>query len=167
MKTAALVIIKPEGLYRAIVGEVLNKFSETGLEIVSMRLVEVSRFQAEEHYKNLQGKPFFKGVIDHLMGKYHEGTKVVVIVYYGKDAIKKCRKIAGATNPEEADPQSIRGSLGRITKDGLYENVVHVSSDLEEAKREIRLWLSPDDIYANVLPTKKIKQNGTARRAWK
>ncbi len=166
-KIPALVIIKPEGLYRALVGEVLNKFSETSLEIVSMRLIEVSRFQAEEHYKNLQGQPFFKGVIDHLMGKYHEGSKVVAIVYYGKDAIKKCRKIAGATNPEDADPHSIRGAFGRITKEGIYENVVHVSSDAEEARREIRLWLTPGDIYAKIYPTKTIKENGVIKRVWK
>jgi nucleoside-diphosphate kinase len=167
MKNSALVIIKPEGLYRGIVGDVLNKFEETGLEIIAMRLVEVSRPQAEEHYKQLQGQPFFQGVIKHLMGKYHDGAKAVVLVYHGKDAIKKCRKMAGATNPQEADPNSIRGSLGRVTKEGLYENVVHVSSDIEEAKREIRLWLSPEDIYANILPTKKVKQNGVVKRVWK
>jgi len=167
MNKAALVIIKPEGLYRGIVGEVLNRFAETGLEIVALRLVEVSKAQAEEHYKNLQGKPFFKGVIDHMMGKYHEEAKVVAIVYYGKDAIKKCRKIAGATNPEEADPHSIRGSLGRVTRDGLYENVVHVSSDADEAKREIRLWLKPEEVYKRLYPTKTVKANGVAKKEWK
>jgi nucleoside-diphosphate kinase len=167
MKTAALVIIKPEGLYRALVGEVLNKFAEADLEIVAMRLVEVSRDKAAEHYKNLKGKPFFNSVIDHLTGKFHDGARALVLVYYGKDAIKKCRKIAGATNPEEADPQSIRGSFGRVTQDGLYENVVHVSSDTEEAKREIKLWLNPDDVYANIIPTKKTNHNGMAQRVWK
>jgi nucleoside-diphosphate kinase len=166
-KVPALVIIKPEGLYRALVGEVLNKFSETDLDMVAMRLVEVTRPQAEEHYKNIQNQPFFKGVINHLMGKYHEGAKVVVIVYYGKDAIRKCRKMAGATNPEEADPQSIRGAFGRVTKDGIYENVVHVSSDAEEAKREIRLWLSPEDIYAKLYPSKTVKENGVTKKVWK
>jgi nucleoside-diphosphate kinase len=167
MKNAALVIIKPEGLYRSIVGDVLNKFAETDLEIVALRLIEVSRKQAEEHYKQLQAQPFFKGVINHLMGKYHDGARVLVLVYYGQDAVKKCRRIAGATNPQEADPQSIRGSLGRVTKEGIYENVVHVSSDVEEAKREIRLWLEPDDIYAKILPTKKLKENGIMKRVWK
>ena len=166
MKTAALVIIKPEGLYRALVGEVLNKFAETDLEIVAMRLVEVSREQAAEHYKQLKGQPFFSGVINHLMGKYHEGARVLVLVYYGKDAIKKCRKMAGATNPEDADPQSIRGAFGRVTKDGLYENVVHVSSDAQEAKREIILWLTPDEVYAKVYPTKKVKESGVIKRVW-
>ena len=79
MKTAALVIIKPEGLYRSIVGEVLNKFAETGLELIALRLVEVSREQAKEHYKQLQGKPFFNGVVNHMMGKYHEGARALVL----------------------------------------------------------------------------------------
>ena len=167
MKTPALVIVKPEGLYRSIVGEILNKFAETDLEIVAMRLIEVSRLQAEEHYKQLKEQPFFQGVIKHLMGKYHDGARALIIVYYGQDAIRKCRKIAGATNPEEADPRSIRGSLGRITSDGIYENVVHVSSDAEEAKREIRLWLSPDEVYANIYPTRTIKKSTIRKREWK
>jgi len=167
MKNFALVIIKPEGLYRSIVGDVLNKFSETGLEIVAMRLIEASRPQVTEHYKQLQHQPFFEGVINHLMGKYHEGARAVVIVYYGNDAIRKCRKMAGATNPEEADPTSIRGSLGRVTTNGVFENVVHVSSDSEEAKRELRLWLSPDDVYVTLMPTKRVKMNGIVKRVWK
>ena len=167
MKTPALVIIKPEGLYRALVGHVLNQFVKTDLDIVAMRLIQVSRALAEEHYKHLKGQPFFEGVINHLMGAYHEDSRVLVIVYYGEDAIKKCRNIAGATNPEEAKPDSIRGSFGRITSKGIYENVVHVSSDNNEAKREIRLWLAPDDIYVNLYPTKTIKQNNIAKRVWK
>ncbi len=167
MKTPALVIIKPEGLYRGLIGHVLNKFIKTDLEIVAMRLVHVSRPLAEEHYKQLKGRPFYNGVIDHLMGIYHERSRALVIVYYGEDAIKKCRKIAGATNPEEADPKSIRGSFGRITSKGIYENVVHVSSDANEAKREIRLWLEPDDVYVNLYPTKIIKQHNIPKRVWK
>ena len=167
MKTPALVIIKPEGLYRGLVGHVLNQFMKTGLEIVAMRLVRVLRPLAEEHYKQLKDQSFYNGVIDHLMGIYHERSRVLGIVYYGEDAIKKCRTIAGATNPEEADPKSIRGSFGRITSKGIYENVVHVSSDAREAKREIRLWLEPDDIYVNLYPIKTIKQHNIPKRAWK
>lgn len=167
MKTPALVIIKPEGLYRALVGYVLNKFIKTDLEIVAMHLVKVSRELAEEHYKHLRGQPFYNGVIDHMMGVYHGDSRVLAIVYYGNDAIKKCRKIAGATNPEEAEPTSVRGSFGRITSKGIYENVIHVSSDDSEAKREIRLWLEPEDIYVNLYPTKTIKQHNIAKRVWK
>ncbi len=167
MKAAALVIIKPEGLYRSLVGEIINKFNETGLELIALKLVDVPRTKAEEHYKQLQDKPFFDGVINHLMGKYHDGCRVVAMVYYGNDAIKKCRRVAGATNPEEADPKSIRGSFGRITKKGIFENVVHVSSDMQEAKREIYLWLEPDDITRKIYATKIVTYNNIKKRVWK
>ena len=167
MKTPALIIIKPEGLYRSLVGDIINKFNETGLDLIALRLIDVPRQKAEEHYQQLQDKPFFKGVINHLMGKYHDGCRVVVMVYYGRDAIKKCRKVAGATNPEEADPKSIRGSFGRITKKGIFENVVHVSSDFEEARREITLWLEPDDFSHKPYATKIVRKNNIQKRVWK
>lgn len=167
MKTSALVIIKPEGLYRSLVGDIINKFNETGLEMIALRLVDVTQEKAEDHYKQLKDKPFFNGVINHLMGKYHNGCRVVAMVYYGNDAIKKCRRVAGATNPEEADPKSIRGSFGRITKKGIFENVVHVSSDAEEAKREIILWLNPEDFSRIPYPSKKIKISNIQRQIWK
>lgn len=167
MKTAALVIIKPEGLYRSLVGEIINKFNETGLELVALRLVDVPREKAEEHYRQLKDKPFFPGVINHLMGKYHDGCRVIAMVYYGKDAIKQCRRVAGATNPEEADPKSIRGAFGRITKKGIFENVVHVSSDPQEARREIMLWLDPDDFTRKVFANKMVVLNSNKKRVWK
>jgi nucleoside-diphosphate kinase len=167
MKAPALVIIKPEGLYRSLVGDIINKFNETGLDLIALKLIEVPRHRAEEHYRQLRDKPFFNGVINHLMGKYHSGCRVVAMVYYGHDAIKKCRRVAGATNPEEADPKSIRGSFGRITKKGIFENVVHVSSDLEEAKREILLWLEPDDFSYKPYRTKVVKNNNIQKRVWK
>jgi len=74
---------------------------------------------------------------------------VIAIVYYGPDAVEKVRKVCGATNPEEADPNSIRGSFGRITTKGIFENVIHASANLEDAEREIKLWFRPDEI---VLP---------------
>jgi|CXWL01.1.fsa_nt_gi nucleoside-diphosphate kinase len=167
MKTPALVIIKPEGLYRSLVGDIINKFGETGLDLIALKLVDVPRQRAAEHYKQLNDKPFFNGVINHLMGKYHDGCRVVVMVYYGRDAIRKCRRVAGATNPEEADPKSIRGSFGRITKKGIFENVVHVSSDSEEAKREIFLWLEPKDFAHIPYATKIVKENNIQKRVWK
>lgn len=167
MKIPALVIIKPEGLYRSLVGDIINKFNKTGLELIALRMVDVPRPRAEEHYKQLQDKPFFQGVINHLMGKYHEGCRVVAMVYYGNDAIMKCRRVAGSTNPEEANPNSVRGSFGRITKEGIFENVVHVSSDSKEAKREINLWLEPNDFTHKPYATKVVTYNNVKKRVWK
>jgi len=83
-----------------------------------------------------------------------------------KGRLKKCRTIAGATNPEEAAPDSIRGSYGRITTAGIFENVVHVSSDKEEAEREIKLWFDPDDITTNLYSTKTKTVNACKKKVW-
>ncbi|MCA9405204.1 MAG: nucleoside-diphosphate kinase [Candidatus Omnitrophica bacterium] len=154
MKEAALVIIKPDGISKRLVGHVMNKFAETGVEIAAMKIAKTNKELVEEHYRHIKGRPFFNDVVEYLLGKYHKQKKLLAIIYCGKDAIKKCRKIAGATNPEEADPSSIRGAFGRITTNGIFENVVHVSSDKKEAEREIKLWFKPSDITDTIYPTR-------------
>ena len=163
MKQAALVIIKPDGLNKGIAGNILTKFANAELELIAIRVVRVSKQLAEEHYKHIRGKPFFKQVIEYIIGKYHKEKNVIAMVYYADNAIKKCRTIAGATNPEEAAPKSIRGAFGRITTKGVYENVVHVSSDVKEARREIKLWFSCDQLTKEIYPTKLSIQK---RRVW-
>ena len=150
---AALILIKPDGLKKSLTGNILTRLSETKLEIVAARMVRVSRELAVEHYKHLSDKPFFEELIKYLQGELHDRRKVMALIYWGKDAIAKCRAIAGATNPEEAESTTIRGSYGRITTKGLYENVIHVSSDEEEAVREIKLWFEPDEIIVDLYPT--------------
>ncbi len=71
---------------------------------------------------------------------------MVAMVFEGKSAVKQCRDIAGATNPEEADPRSVRGKFGRVTTKGVFENLVHVSSDNKEALREIKLWFKSSEL---------------------
>ena len=154
MKQPALIIIKPDAISKKIVGNVITKFAQTGLEIVAIRIAKTTREIAEEHYKHLKNKPFFKDTVKYFCGDFHNEKKLLAIIYYGEDAIKKCRKMAGATNPEEAAPGSLRGSYGRITTSGIYENIVHVSSNKTEAEREIKLWFDPEDITANLYPAK-------------
>jgi len=91
---------------------------------------------------------------------------VMALVYWGEDAIKKCRELAGATNPEEADPTSIRGSYGRITTAGVYENVIHVSSNPAEAEREIKLWFGPEEIIVDLYRVKEITGKEKKAKAW-
>ena len=79
----------------------------------------------------------------------------MALVYWGDDAISKVRGIAGSTNPEEANPVSIRGAYGRILTSGLYENVIHASSSDEEAEREIKLWFNPEEIVRDLYPAKE------------
>ena len=158
MTQSTLVLIKPDGLNKSLTGNVLTRLSETKLEIVACRIVQVSKKLAEEHYSMLQDKPFFDDLIKYLMGEYHK-KKVMALVYWGEDAIAKVRKICGATNPEEADPVSIRGAYGRITTKGVYENVIHASTNPEDSEREIKLWFSPDEIIVDLYPTKMAKQS--------
>ncbi len=166
MNEPALVIIKPDGMSKGLVGGVLSKFAETSLRLVAMRTAQASRALAKEHYAHLRDKPFFNQIVSYLAGEYHQLKQLIAIVYYGRNAIRQCRQVAGVTNPEAAGPHTIRGAYGRITTDGLFENVVHVSSTPQEACREIKLWFSPEDIMVPLYPTRNIMVGGHKRKIW-
>lgn len=166
MLEPTLVLIKPDGLKKSLTGNILTRLSETKLEIVAAKITRVSRRLAEEHYKHMVDKPFFEDLIKYIRGEFHQRRKVMAMVYWGKDAIKKVRELAGVTNPEEADPVSIRGSFGRITTKGVYENVIHASRDKKEAEREIKLWFSPDEIIVELYPIKTVLLNNIREKSW-
>lgn len=166
MNQATLILIKPDGLKKSLTGNILTRLSETKLEIVAAKMARVSKELAQEHYRHLKDKPFFEELIKFIQGELHNRRKVMALIYWGEDAIKKCRELAGATNPEEAEPTSIRGSYGRITTSGVYENVIHVSSNEPEAEREIKLWFLPEDIIVDLYPTKEIKEREYKRKIW-
>lgn len=158
---ATLVIIKPDGLQKSLTGNILTKLSEARLIIIGAKVVRPGRELAESHYQHLKDKPFFGDIIDYIQGKHHGHPydRVIAFVYQGEEAIAKVRKIVGATNPEEAEPASIRGSYGRITTKGTYENVIHASSDIKDAQREIQLWFRPDELVTELYPYQKIPTN--------
>ena len=164
MNQSTLVLIKPDGLKKSLTGNILTRLSETKLDIVGARIVKVSRELAEKHYIMLKDKPFFEDLLKYLMGEYHK-KKVMALVYRGEDAIQKVRNICGSTNPEEADPVSIRGAYGRITTKGVYENAIHASANPEEAEREIKLWFTPDEIIEDLYPVKMAAKN-IETRVW-
>ena len=166
MGQAVLILIKPDGLKKSLTGNILTRLSETKLEIVAAKMVRVSKALAQEHYKHLKDKPFFGEIIRYLQGDLHDRKKVMALVYWGNDAITKCRDLAGATNPEEAESTSIRGSYGRITTNGVYENVVHVSSNDAEAEREIKLWFSPAEIIVDLYLTKNELPKVIPSKVW-
>jgi len=167
MDEQTLVLIKPDGLKKSLTGNVLTRLSETKLEIVAAKITRVSRELAEEHYQHMKDRPFFNELIKYIRGELHGRRKVMAMVYWGKDALNKVRQLCGSTNPEEADPVSIRGAYGRITTRGIYENVIHTSTDPEEAEREIKLWFSPDDIIIkDIFPTKIIESDKVKQRVW-
>ncbi len=157
MNNQTLILIKPDGLTKSLTGNVLSRLSETKLDIVGARMVQVSRELAEEHYRELKDKPFFDDLVKYIMGEYHK-KKVMALVYYGENAISKVREICGKTNPEEADSVSIRGAYGRITTAGVYENVMHASANPQDAEREIKLWFTPDEIIADIYSTIEVEE---------
>ena len=159
-----LVLIKPDGLIRSLTGNILTRLSETKLEIVGAKIVQPPKQLAEEHYRQLEDKPFYKELIRYLQGELHDRRKVMAIVYWGEDAIVKVREMAGATNPEEASPTSIRGSFGRIRSSGLFENVIHASSSIDEAEREIKLWFKPEEIIVDLYPTQLVTVKEKSRQ---
>jgi len=161
-----LVLIKPDGLKKSLTGNILTRLSETRLEIAGARIVRVTRELAEEHYVALKDQPFFQELIAYIMGELHERRKVMALVYHGEDAIKKVREICGATNPEEADPLTIRGGYGRITTSGIYENAIHASANLEEAEREIKLWFYPDELVYHIYPVQETEVKNVKRLVW-
>ena len=163
-----LVLIKPDGLKKSLTGNILTKLAETRLIISAARVVSVSKELAEAHYLELKGKPFFPDLIRYIQGEYHGENyrRVLAMVYRGEDAIKKVRAMAGATNPEEADSVSIRGSYGRITTKGVYENVIHASSSTADAEREIKLWFTPDEVVGDIYPTKTVTRDKVTQRVW-
>jgi nucleoside-diphosphate kinase len=145
---AALVLIKPDGMHKGIAGEVIDLFLASGLTLTGLKLVKVSSRLAEAHYGHLRHQRFFKEIVGYLKGDLHGQNPVVVMVFVGPHAISTCRRIAGSTNPEEADPKSVRGKFGRVTTKGVFENLVHVSSDAKEARREITLWFKTRELLA-------------------
>jgi len=165
MKEATLVLIKPDGLKKSLTGNILTRLSETKLEIVAAKMVKVQDGLAREHYMYLAKEPFFEELMRYIKGELHERKKVMAMAYYGTGAIAKVREIAGATNPEEADAISIRGQYGRITTQGVYENVIHASANPSEAEREIKLWFEPHEVIVDLYPT-KIAEITDTRTVW-
>ena len=156
---SCLVLIKPDGLVKSLTGFILTELSETKLKIIGAKVVSVSKELAEKHYAELKEKKpqIFENVLKYIQGEFHT-NRVLALVYYGKDAIPKIREIAGKTNPEEAEPTTIRGKFGRIhSKTGVIENVMHASDSEENAKKEIQLWFSPDELTEKIYPAKKEK----------
>lgn len=147
---ATFVIVKPDAIKRGLVGVVLSRLETLHLHIIGAKVVRVSRELAEEHYHHLREKPFFGELLDYLEGKIHDVPYVLALVFWGADAIRRVRELTGLTHPERAEPTSIRGSLGRITGSGVMENVVHASSDSQEAEREIQLWFKPTELLRDL-----------------
>ena len=125
------VAIKPDGVERGLVGEIISRFERRGLKIVGLKMLQVPKAMAETHYGEHKGKPFYEGLVNYITS-----APVVAMVLEGKDAVTLARNVIGATNPANAAPGTIRGDFAVE----IGRNVVHGSDSPESAVREIGIF---------------------------
>ncbi|MBE3580221.1 MAG: nucleoside-diphosphate kinase [Thermoanaerobacteraceae bacterium] len=130
-------MIKPEGVARGLVGEIISRIEGKGYRIVALKMLRLSREMAEKHYAEHRDKPFFGELIEHITA-----GPVVAMVLEGPNVIAGWRKMMGATNPQEAAPGTIRGDYALETG----QNVVHGSDSPANAEREIALFFRPEEL---------------------
>lgn len=146
------IAVKPDGVQRGLISEVINRFEKKGYKLVALKLVTPSKEFAEKHYADLSGRPFFRGLVS-----YFSSGPVVAMVWEGTDVILTGRKILGATNPNQAQPGTLRGdnciSTGR--------NLVHGSDGPKSAEHEIKLWFKKEEVqtYTRALDTWIVADN--------
>jgi len=134
---STLVLIKPDGVNRALIGKVIEKLESTGLKITGMKLILIDKDLASKHYEEHKDKPFFSSLVNFITS-----SPVVALALNGENAIQKTRTMMGSTNPLESSPGTIRGDFGL----SLEKNVIHGSANENDALREIKLYFSEDEI---------------------
>lgn len=133
------LMLKPDAVQRGLVGEIISRFEKKGLKLAAMKLIQVDRNLAEEHYKEHKGKAFFEPTIEYIMS-----SPVVAMVWEGKNVVALAREMMGATNPASAAPGSIRGSYAL----DISRNIIHGSDSVASAEREINLYFKPEEILS-------------------
>ncbi len=133
------VMVKPDGVQRNLVGEVIRRFEAKGFTLVGLKMMQVSRELAEKHYDVHKEKPFFGGLVDFIVS-----APVVAVVWEGEGVVAAARKIIGATNPLTAEPGTIRGDYGI----SIGRNLIHGSDAIETAQREINLWFTEEELIS-------------------
>ncbi len=134
-----LILVKPDGVQRGLIGEIISRYERKGLKIVGLKLLQMTRDTAEELYAIHKGQPFYDKLIEFMVDK-----PIVAIAIEGKNAIKIARLINGATDPLESAPGSIRGDY---SIDITY-NLVHASDCAENAMNELAILFSPEELYS-------------------
>ncbi|CAN8032379.1 unnamed protein product [Ixodes persulcatus] len=131
------VIVKPDGVQRGLIGKVVSRFEKNGFKLVAMKFLQATEETLKKHYEELSDRPFF-----HALIKYMQMGPIVVMVWEGKEVVKRARDIIGATDPLKSNPGTIRGDYGIVTG----RNVVHGSDSLPSSKREIELWFEKAEV---------------------
>ena len=133
-----LVIVKPDGVNRALVGDVINRFERKGLKLIGLKMKHLDEKTLDEHYAHHAEKPFFAGLKDFM-----RKAPAVLMVLEGQDAIEVVRKLAGETKGTEALPGTIRGDFSLSTQ----SNIVHASDGPETAEKEIKRFFKKEELY--------------------
>lgn len=131
------IAIKPDGVQRGLVGEIISRFEKKGYKLAALKLCTPGQAHLEKHYADLSSKPFFAGLV-----KYMNSGPICAMVWEGTDAVKTGRTLLGATNPLASAPGTIRGDFAIA----VGRNVCHGSDSVENAKKEISLWFSADEV---------------------
>jgi len=135
------VMIKPDGVRRNLIGEIIGRFEKRGLKIIAMKMVKMNRDVAEKLYEEHRGKSFFEELINYITS-----GPVVCMVIEGDDVVSVIRKMIGNTDPKEASPGTIRGDYA-LSKS---ENVIHASDSEEKAKREMSIFFKEEELITTV-----------------
>ena len=130
-----LILVKPDGVRRQLIGEVISRIEAKGYLVTSLRMMQADRALLERHYEEHKGKPFFEPLVEFMMS-----GPIVAIVAEGNRVIEGFRSIAGATDPTVAAPGTIRGDLARDQGTKVVQNIVHGSDSPESAAREIEIF---------------------------
>ncbi|MCA9496879.1 MAG: nucleoside-diphosphate kinase [Nanoarchaeota archaeon] len=142
------VMIKPDGVQRGIIGEIISRFEKLGLKLVGMKFVHVDRDFSKKHYNDHVDKPFYPGLEDLLTS-----GPVVAMVWEGSSAISLIRKVVGSTEPAGAAPGTIRGDFAHMNykrADGkgiALPNLIHASDSPQGAEKEISLWFTKKELF--------------------
>ena len=131
------LMVKPDGVQRGLVGEIVSRFEKRGLKLVAAKLMIIPKEVAENHYGEHKGKPFFPSLISYITS-----GPVFAMVWEGENAVTICRNMMGKTKPLESAPGTIRGDYCLVT--GL--NIIHGSDSLESAAREIGIFFKPEEL---------------------
>jgi nucleoside-diphosphate kinase len=129
--------IKPDGVQRKLVGEIIRRFETKGFTLVGLKLMNVSRELAETHYGVHKERPFFPGLVEFITS-----GPIVAMVWQGEGVVASARKIIGATNPLTAEPGTLRGDFGV----SIGRNIIHGSDAIETAQSEISLWFKDEEL---------------------
>ena len=130
-----LILVKPDGVKRNLVGEVVSRIENKGYTIAALRMMNADRSLLVRHYAEHEGKPFFEPLVEFMLS-----GPIVAIVAEGNRVIEGFRKLAGATYPTTAEPGTIRGDLARDQGTKVVQNIVHGSDSVESADREISIF---------------------------